>query len=244
MDPRPYWDAADAPDRVGITEIRHITGLYEMWDELLAKNPGLLIDNCSSGGRRIDIETAARSIPLWRSDVQCWPAFNTTAMQGQTQGLGLWVPLSTGCSDREDTYVFRSALGPGIVLTMGDFEKDTSKHFSVDWLRTMLDQLNTVRPYFLGDFYPLLSFSIAEDAWAAWQYDRPDLGEGMLLALRRAQSPFAAITALLHGLAPDCAIRVARSRYGRNKHGGRCRAHAERMHDNHPAESRFEACGV
>jgi alpha-galactosidase len=115
----------------------------------------------------------------------------------------LWVPLSTGCSDREDTYVFRSALGPGIVLTMGDFEKDTSKHFSVDWLRTMLDQLNTVRPYFLGDFYPLLSFSIAEDAWAAWQYDRPDLGEGMILVLRRAQSPFAAITAPLHGLVPD-----------------------------------------
>ena len=47
MDPRPFWDAADAPDRVGISEIRHITGLYAMWDELLARHPGLLIDNCS-----------------------------------------------------------------------------------------------------------------------------------------------------------------------------------------------------
>ena len=39
-----------------------------MWDEILATHPGLLIDDCSSGGRRIDIETLARSFPLWRSD--------------------------------------------------------------------------------------------------------------------------------------------------------------------------------
>ena len=33
MDPRPYWEASDAPDRVGMSEIRHITGMYAMWDE-------------------------------------------------------------------------------------------------------------------------------------------------------------------------------------------------------------------
>jgi alpha-galactosidase len=35
---------------------------------LLAANPGLFIDNCASGGQRIDLETCARSIPLWRTD--------------------------------------------------------------------------------------------------------------------------------------------------------------------------------
>ena len=85
MDPRPFWDAADAPDRVGISEIKHITGLYAMWDALIARHPGLLIDNCSSGGRRIDLETISRSMPLWRSDLQCWPNFNATIMQTQTR---------------------------------------------------------------------------------------------------------------------------------------------------------------
>jgi alpha-galactosidase len=203
MDPRPFWDAADAPDRVGISEIRHITGLYAMWDELLARHPGLLIDNCSSGGRRIDLEMISRSIPLWRSDVQCYPGFGTTAMQGQTQGLGLWVPLSTGCCDREDTYVFRSALGPGMVLIMYEFEKDLEQHFSLPWLRRMLGELAEVRRYFLGDFYPLLSFSLADDVWAAWQFDRPDLSEGMVLALRRSASPFTAMIPRLHGLDPQ-----------------------------------------
>ena len=202
MDPRPFWDAEDEPDRVGMSEIRHITGLYALWDELLARCPGLLIDNCSSGGRRIDLETISRSMPLWRSDVQCWPNFGATAMQGQTYGLGMWVPLSTGCCDREDNYVFRSALGPGMVLIMYEFEKDTKNHFSEKWLRTMLGQLDTVRPYFLGDFYPLLSFSLTDDVWSAWQYNRPDLGEGMVLALRRPQSPFNKMTPVLHGLEP------------------------------------------
>ena len=32
-------------------------GMYELWDRLLEKHPDLLIDNCASGGRRIDIET-------------------------------------------------------------------------------------------------------------------------------------------------------------------------------------------
>ena len=218
MDPRPFWDAADAPDRAGIAEIRHITGLYALWDELLRRHPNLLIDNCSSGGRRIDLESISRSIPLWRSDVQCWPNFGATAMQGQTQGLGLWVPLSTGCCDREDTYVFRSALGPGMVICMIEFEKDASKHFATSWLQQQLGELTAVRPYFLGDFYPLLSFSLVDDAWAAWQYDRPDMGEGCVLALRRPASPFTSLTAKLSGLDPSAVYEIRDQDTGEKKH--------------------------
>jgi alpha-galactosidase len=200
MDPRPFWDAADAPDRIGMAEIQHISGLYQLWDDLLTRCPGLLIDNCSSGGRRIDLETMSRSIPLWRSDVQCYPGFRGTAMQGQTHGLGLWVPLSAGACDRQETYMFRSALGQGMDLIMYEFEKDNSKHFDLDWLRKMLSELNEVRDYFLGDFYPLIEFSLAEDCWAAWQFDRPDLGAGVVLAFRRSESPFGEATLPLNGL--------------------------------------------
>lgn len=64
MDPLEYWQAADVEDRQGITEIRHIEGLYKLWDELRQEFPNLIIDNCSSGGRRIDMETISRSLPL------------------------------------------------------------------------------------------------------------------------------------------------------------------------------------
>ena len=33
-DPEKFWIAADAPDRVGMTEIRYIEGLYAFWDAL------------------------------------------------------------------------------------------------------------------------------------------------------------------------------------------------------------------
>jgi len=54
-----------------------------------------------------------------------------------------------------------------------------------------------------GDFYPLLTFSLATDVWAAWQFDRPDLGEGMVMAFRRHESPFSLWEAKLQGLDPE-----------------------------------------
>lgn len=203
FDPRPYWDAADATDRVGMTEIQHITGLYQFWDDLLARCPGLLIDNCASGGRRIDLETMSRSVALWRSDLQCFPNYSPATTQNHTQGLAIWAPLSATICDREDTYLFRSAMGPGMDLGMPEFEKDSSKHFSIDWLRKMIGELNGVRDLFLGDFYPLLAYSASEDVWAAWQLDRPDQNAGAVLAFRRVASPFAEATLVLKGLDPN-----------------------------------------
>ncbi len=64
FDPMPFWQKNDRSDRVGMSEIRHIEGLYAYWDSLLVRFPNLLIDNCASGGRRLDIETTSRSAPL------------------------------------------------------------------------------------------------------------------------------------------------------------------------------------
>ncbi|MCX7598701.1 MAG: alpha-galactosidase [Armatimonadetes bacterium] len=215
FDPAPYWQAADAPDRVGISEMKHIEGLYAFWDDLRRRHPGLLIDNCASGGRRIDLETISRSIPLWRSDYQCFPNFDPIGMQGQTHGLGLWVPLSTGACDRPDDYAFRSALGPGIVMCTPPNPTGAPEGFltpweayPLDWLVRALKEEQRVRAYFEGDFYPLLSYSLADDVWAAWQFDRPDLGEGMVVAFRRQNSPLTGMTARLRGLSPRATYEV------------------------------------
>ncbi len=207
-DPAPFWTAADAPDRVGISEIRHIEGLYAMWDELLARHPGLMIDNCSSGGRRIDLETISRSIPLWRSDYQCFPDFDPVGMQGQTHGLALWVPLSAGCCDRADTYAFRSALSPGMVHSENIFATVAEDFASPQWMREMMDQHLRLRPYFSGDFYPLLGYSLDNETWALWQFHRPDLDEGCILAFRRPHSAVTAATAQLHGLAAEATYEI------------------------------------
>ncbi|MDI7277713.1 MAG: alpha-galactosidase, partial [Anaerolineae bacterium] len=201
--PAPFWQAADAEDRVGMSEIRHIEGLYAFWDELLARHPGLMIDNCAAGGRRIDLETISRSVPLWRSDVQEAPDFDPAALQTQTHGLSLWVPLSGGYCRGVDTCAFRSALSAGVGVDWSTRAVEGKEALDLPLARRLLAEYHAVRPYFYGDYHPLSSFSTSRQAWSVWQFDRPDLGEGMVLALRRPESPFGRFEAALRGLEPE-----------------------------------------
>ena len=201
------FDDADGPNRVGMTEIRHIEGLYAFWDELLARHPGLIIDNCAGGGQRIDLESISRSVPLWRSDYQCWP-FDPQAMQTQTQGLAPWVPLSAAVCEQPTRYALRSALGAGLVTHWSSQTLEGNVALPLEEVRSLMGEALAMRKYFYGDFYPLLAFSLAADAWAAWQYDRPDLGEGMLVAFRRSASPFASGRLALQGLDPEGSYEI------------------------------------
>jgi alpha-galactosidase len=208
FDPLPYWRAADAPDRQGMTEIRHIEGLYEFWDAILASQPGMVIDNCASGGRRIDLETISRSIPLWRSDHQCGWINDSTPGQTHTMGLSYWVPLSgTGvlgaCRRAGDTYNFRSSLSAAIQFGIFVYESfPIDEKYPWEWHRRMLADFVRARPLFYGDYYPLLANSPDYDVWAAFQMHRPDLGEGLLLAFRRKDAPFISADFRLQGLDP------------------------------------------
>jgi len=92
-----FWRANDSADRHGITEMRHVEGYLRFWDELHARHPDMLIDTCASGGRRLDLETLRRSVPLWRCDDSENPVHN----QCQTYGMSYWIPMygsGTGCN--------------------------------------------------------------------------------------------------------------------------------------------------
>lgn len=205
MDPLPFWQAADAPDRQGISEMRHIEGLYAYWDALLAAHPGLLIDNCASGGRRIDLETVGRATPFWRTDGPRDPI----AHQCHTYGLLPWVPLSATSQDRAgDDYEFRSSMCSALCLNWwiaGDVPAERiPPDFPFDWARRTLEQYVKLREFYYGDYYPLTPYSQARDVWMAYQLDRPDRGEGLIVALRRPDSPYESARFALRGLNPDC----------------------------------------
>ena len=76
MDPLEFWRKNDPEDRQGITEIRHVMGYQAYWDELRRRHPDMLIDSCASGGRRNDLETLRRAVPLLRSDYIMEPVGN------------------------------------------------------------------------------------------------------------------------------------------------------------------------
>ncbi len=201
MDPLPYWQAADAPNRQGMSEIRYIEGLYAFWDELLKRHPNLIIDNCASGGRRIDLETIGRATPFWRTDGPRDPI----AHQCHTYGLLPWVPLSSTSQDREgDTYEFRSSMCSALCVNWahsGDGPcPPLPDNFPFAWAKATLDQYLTLRPFYYGDYYPLTAYSQAPDTWMAYQLDRPDLGTGMVVALRRPESPYGSARFPLRGM--------------------------------------------
>ncbi|SEN80411.1 alpha-galactosidase [Paenibacillus sp. OV219] len=200
FNPLPYWESIDTPDRIGAAEAHYVQGLYTFWDELLRRHPGLIIDNCASGGRRIDIETTSRSIPLWRSDVQCVPSDPIAA---QTHGFGLsyWIPLSGTAARSSAPYDARSILSAAAGLSPY-FQTDGTvvPDFPVDELRDRLQEYSRARAFFAGDFYPLTDCSISPQVWLAYQMDRPDLGQGIVAAFRRQESPFVTAIFQLQGI--------------------------------------------
>ncbi|MDQ1285700.1 MAG: Alpha-galactosidase, partial [Thermodesulfobacteriota bacterium] len=196
MDPLPYWRAVDSPDRQGITEIRYIEGLYTFWDELLARNPGLIIDNCASGGRRIDLETSSRSVPLWRTDYNYG---EPNGQQSHTYGVNFYLPTtSTGCLS-PNTYSFRSAMTAGLCLcpTYDWLEKDQEQ------VCRLIEEFKRVRPFFYGDYYPLTAHNTRDDVWIGYQFHRDDMKAGMFLAFRRQESPYLSACLKLRGILPS-----------------------------------------
>lgn len=181
-----------ATDRLGVAEMRHVEGFYDIWSDLLKRNPGLLIDNCCGGGRRIDIETNSRAFTLWRSDFndigqglkgpEHWPMMGM-ADQVMVTGLSLYLPFHTGPAWSLRPYCFRSAMASGIVLY-----NDLDESFPDDLARKAIAELKELRPFFQGDLYPLLPLTTSQSDWYAYQLDRPDMGEGCALFFRRPEN--------------------------------------------------------
>jgi hypothetical protein len=51
-----------------------------------------------------------------------------------------------------------------------------------------------------SDFYPLTEFSLENDVWMAFQFDRPAVGSGVVLVFRRPDAQAASMRLTLHGL--------------------------------------------
>jgi alpha-galactosidase len=216
--PAEFWQAADTPDRIGMTEIGHIEGLYKMWDDLLARHPALRFDNCASGGRRLDIEMMSRSFSVWRTDLGFE---DTLAEQAQTQALAYWVPENMGFETFSGTspwkqpgpystplslYLMRLGYDAGYGIGPGAAGVDNDAW--VAWVKQAIDEYREVQPYFFADFYPLLPYSRDAETWTAWQWDRPENKDGLIMLLRRPSSPFASIEVRPRHLNPNAIYEV------------------------------------
>jgi len=212
IEPGPFWKRLDAdyPERVGMAEIRYVEGLYKMWDDILHAFPKLYIDNCASGGRRIDLETSSRSLPLWRTDSTGFPLmnldFDQSALQNQmeTAGLSRYVPFSTSGQMGTSPYLFRSGFNAGIAF--GDDVRPAN--FPREELKQAIAEGKRIRKYYLGNFYALNTVTTSAEEWCVMQYHRTADQDGMVMAFRCTRSPYGSYALDLKEIEPKAQYEV------------------------------------
>ncbi len=216
----PFWTQTDARDRQGMAQIRYVEGLLKFWDELRRRHPQLILDIVQRG----DLDSISRGIDLTRADYPVSPEADPIGNQIATQGLAYWRPhFGTVFQIRtHDNYHFRSGFAPGLgfaLFNSGGTAKQVGKFippdFPFDWVREQIAEYKRIRPLYYGDYYPILPCSSDIDCtadvtaevsadydWAAWQFNRPDEGDGMLQAFRRTKNEDGAKDLKLRGLDP------------------------------------------
>ena len=201
--PEGIWLANDTEGRCGMTEVKYIMGLYDYWDYLLNRFPKLLIDNCASGGRRIDYETMLRSAPMWRTDYNYG---EPVGYQCHTYGLEFYLPQHATGSYHVNPFDSRSSLGSAVVFNWKLTQQGES---FTDMARTM-QEFQEVRPYFYEDFYPLSGTGdlTGDNIWLAYQLHRPADETGYIVAFRRALCEADTYEVRLSGLNPSATFLI------------------------------------
>jgi len=217
------WRMNEKDDRQGLNENLYVQGYLQYWDDLLARNPGLWIDSCASGGRRNDLETMRRSVPLHYTD---YGYGNHPVKLAFQHTLFEWLPyfkeftLSWDISGHArfdhqvDSYSFHCAfapmLFPSIDITRDDYDYDLMKRMIAIWRRTADLILN-------GDYYPLTPLHRTPEQWVARQFDCPEEGRGFIQGIRLPTAPEEALTVYPKGLVPEAVYRFENPETGETR---------------------------
>ena len=190
--PLKFWQKADAEyydGRTGICENHYVTNLYKYLDYLTENIDGLIIDNCASGGKRLDLEMTYRSIAFWRSDYNC--AYHPDlfdATQSMTYGISFWLPITGANLYMSDEYAARSAIMP---LVLMDFYSHQHPEYSLN-----LEQ----RALMGGNYYPLDFGSFDNDKIHAMEFVNEKATAGTVLIYKRTNVKDTEYTIYFNGL--------------------------------------------
>ncbi len=190
--PLKYWQKADSEyynGRTGICENHYVTNLYRYLDYLTENIDGLIIDNCASGGKRLDLEMTYRSIAFWRSDYNCsYHPDLFDATQSHTYGISFWLPITGANLYMQDEYAARSAIMP---LVLMDFYSHQHPEFGL---------YKEQRGLMGGNYYPIDFGSFDNDKMHAMEFINEDATKGTVLIYKRANVTDTEYTVMFNGL--------------------------------------------
>ena len=203
--PLDYWLQNETEDRRGTTENFYIQGYLQYWDDLLINNPDLWIDSCASGGRRNDLETMRRAVPLQYTDYGLGvhpikQSFNYTMFS--------WLPYFRNhtwswddidgnyFTDKPkmppvDNYGYHSAMAPSLTCMVTPTDDEAVFNYAIK----MNDIWKKAAKYMQkGDYYPLLPYSKKDDSYYSVQFHIEEEDKGIIQGIRNLKCTEEAIT--------------------------------------------------
>ena len=206
FDPLSNWKSMDGEKRSGITEIKAVNNGYRFWKTLLERFPGLIIDNCASGGRRLDINMAKLSFSLWRTDYQCFFDYDPMGPQLAQNWISPWnINASAGTQEFPlDTFRMRACMACGYCMHFSSYEsRPVKEDYPYDWHRRMLLDYARIRPYFYGNYYSLIPAKYDYSIWISYEMYREDLDEGCVFVFREEKSNYKVSDIYFKGVKPE-----------------------------------------
>jgi alpha-galactosidase len=173
-------DAANHGHQATDGHYAHTLGLYHVLDHLRAACPELVIENCASGGHRVDLGTLRHTHTNWISDY----THRATSCRQHVQGAGLFLPLphlNTWVLHDGNSTEFRSRMGGafGLSSRLGEWS-DSERHL----FKQAVDEYKRLRPFLASQRF-LLTGPLHQD-WEIWQHMSPSGEDFALLAFREA----------------------------------------------------------
>lgn len=146
------------------------------------------MDVVTAANKRKDLEN------LW--NILCGTDSMTPRVEGQSILTSIRDRFGGNSYGIDDRYPFRSAMCPSMTCCLDVRRTD----LNYPLLRKLFSQWRQLSPYFLADYYPLSPYSTGTDVWMAWQFNRPESGDGMVQVFRRHNSPYEEARYRLRGL--------------------------------------------
>lgn len=203
--PLRFWRDNEDFDRQGINENLYVQGYLRYWDALIDRNPGLWIDSCSSGGRRNDLETLRRSVPLHPTDygygyhpvcqafaraLSTWIPYSRTVTVSWDLPDGTYPPINEVVGKPSDYFSQVSSLSPFYCPGFKDEPNAQDALMVKIWKQAAEIMLH-------ADFYELSETSKKADSFCVNQFFCPEQKKGYIQAIRNTLCPQSTFTARL-----------------------------------------------
>jgi alpha-galactosidase len=171
----------------------------------------LWIDSCASGGRRNDLDTMRRSVPLHYTDYGYGDhpvklAFHNTMFQWIPYFKEFTISWDIGRHSRfdncVDSFSYHCGMAPMLFATLDirrdDYDFASARKMIAIWRQAADLMLN-------GDYYPLTPIHRMPEKWVALQFDCPEEGRGFIQGIRLPVCPAETLVVHPKALKPETA---------------------------------------